>query len=61
MKAGVELAEVEKWYPDLKATVAEGRRMALALSGSKDLTKELRLVDAETARDLFLLHCQTRK
>lgn len=56
--AAVDLKTVQIWYPDLKANEEEARRMKLVLSGSDSITKQLRLVDAEAARDLFLLHAQ---
>lgn len=56
--ASVDVKTVERWYPDLKANEEESRRMKLILSGSESITKQLRLVDADCTRDLFLLHAQ---
>eukprot|EP01043_Picozoa_sp_COSAG02_P047662 COSAG02_NODE_4591_length_5182_cov_5.857761_3_plen_939_part_00 len=56
--ASVDLKVVERWFPDLKANEEESRRMKLVLSGSETITKQMRLVDADSARDLFLLHAQ---
>jgi hypothetical protein len=49
---------VVRWYPQLKANEEESLRTRLVLSGSEKITKKMRLVDAESARDLFLLHAQ---
>jgi len=49
---------VVRWYPQLKANEEESLRTRLVLSGSEKITKKIRLVDAESARDLFLLHAQ---
>ena len=45
-------------YPELKANEEEARRMKLVLSGSEEITKQMKLVDADSARDLFLLHAR---
>ena len=58
LAAGLDLALVIRWYPDLKANEEESRRMKLVLSGAEKMTKKMKLVDAESARDLFLLHAQ---